>query len=185
MLFTRKHCTSSKRLWEGGIIKLRVDTLNSEGHETIREVVEHNGGVVIAGCNSEGKVLLVRQYRYSLDQDLLELPAGRIEAGEDPLPAAQRELTEETGYSAESWSELSRMFTAPGFCNEVLYLYHAQNLSFKGKNLDFDEETEVLELTLEEAWQMVQEGKIQDAKTIAGLGLLSRLATTAQAALPL
>jgi len=182
LLFTREHCTSSKRLWEGGIIKLRVDTLQSEGQETIREVVEHNGGVVIAGCTQEGKVLLVKQYRYSLDKDLLELPAGRIEAGEDPLPAAQRELTEETGYSADSWRELSRMFTAPGFCNEILYLYHAQNLTFMGKNLDFDEETEVLELSLEEAWQMVLEGKIQDAKTIAGLGLLSRLATAVQGA---
>lgn len=175
MLFTREHCVSTKRMWEGGIINLRVDTLKQEGGEAIREVVEHNGGVVIASQDSDGRVLLVKQYRYSIDKDLLELPAGRIEAGEDPFPAAQRELTEETGFVASEWKELSRMYSAPGFCNEVLYLYHARNLTFAGKNLDFDEETEVVALTLAEAWQMVGSGAIQDAKTIAGLGLLSQL----------
>jgi ADP-ribose pyrophosphatase len=173
VLFTRANTVSTQRLWEGGIIKLRVDSLKSPGgDETIREVVEHNGGVVIASQTESGKVVLVRQYRYSIDMELIELPAGRIEKGEDPFPAAQRELTEETGYEAANWRELSRMYSAPGFCNEVLYLYHATDLVFKGKKLDFDEETDVLEVSLDEAWLMITDGRIRDAKTIAGLGML-------------
>ena len=95
MLFTKDHCVSTERIWEGAIINLRVDTLNVDNTVATREVVEHNGGVVIAGLTNENKVILVKQYRYSVDRELIELPAGRIEAGEDPFPAAQRELTEE------------------------------------------------------------------------------------------
>ncbi|CAN5301019.1 NUDIX hydrolase [soil metagenome] len=174
MLFTRDHCVSTEQVWEGAIINLRVDTVTVDNTVATREVVEHNGGVVIAGLTSANKVILVKQYRYSIDHELIELPAGRIEAGEDPFPAAQRELTEETGYLAENWQELSRMYTAPGFCNEMIYIYLAENLTYQGKNLDFDEETEVIELSLDEAWAMVFNGQIQDAKTIAGLGLLSQ-----------
>lgn len=172
MLFTREHRTGTQRIFDGEIIKLRVDALNAAGQTTTREVIEHNGGVVIAGVTKEEKVILIKQYRYSLDKELIELPAGRIEAGEDPFPAAKRELTEETGYRAENWQELARMYTAPGFCNELLYVYQATNLTFVGKNLDFDEETEVIELSLAEAWKLVAKGAIEDAKTIAGLGLL-------------
>lgn len=171
-LFTRAHLKETKRLHEGDIINLRVDILDGGDRDIIREVIEHNGGVVIAGQPQPDQVILVKQYRYSIDKELLELPAGRIEKGEDPLLAAKRELTEETGYQASDWSEMSRMYTAPGFCNEMLYLYLAQNLVFKGKDLDFDEETDVEILTLTEAWTQVGAGTIQDAKTIAGLGLL-------------
>jgi len=174
VLFTRAHKVATQRVWEGGIINLRVDSLKSPaGDEAVREVVEHNGGVVIASQTASGHVLLVRQYRYSIDMEILELPAGRIEKDEDPFPAAKRELTEETGYEAQTWMELSRMYSAPGFCNEVLYLYHATDLVFKGKKLDFDEETEVVELSLHEAWLMIRDGRIRDAKTIAGLGMLA------------
>jgi ADP-ribose pyrophosphatase len=179
VLFTRADRVSTQRVWEGGIINLRVDSLKSPGgDETIREVVEHNGGVVIAGQTSSGNVLLVRQYRYSIDMELLELPAGRIEKGEDPFKAAQRELTEETGFEAQTWRELSRMYSAPGFCDEVLYMYQATELVFKGKKLDFDEETEVVELSLDEAWLMINDGRIRDAKTIAGLGMLATARTS-------
>ncbi len=173
-LFTRAHLVETRRVHEGDIISLRIDSLEAEdGLSVTREVVEHNGGVVIACEPEPGRVLLVRQYRYSIDKDLLELPAGRIEKDENPLPAAQRELTEETGFGASHWQELARLYSAPGFCNEVLYLYHATGVTFMGKNLDFDEETEVLDLSLAEAWSLVSQGKIQDAKTVAGLGLMS------------
>lgn len=178
MLFTRAHLVGSQKIWDGTIFDLRVDTLKTPaGAEATREVIEHNGGVVIAGITAESKVLLVRQYRYSIDMDLLELPAGRIEKDEDPLPAAQRELTEETGFEAANWRELSRMFSAPGFCNEILYLYHATGLTFKGKDLDYDEETEVVEVSLDEAWLMINDGRIRDAKTIAGIGILTSMAS--------
>lgn len=172
-LFTRENTVESNLVYEGGIINLRVDKLKlGDGKLAIREVVEHNGGVVIACMPREGHVVIIRQYRYSIDGDLLELPAGRIERGENPLPAAQRELTEETGYRAKHWKELSQMYTAPGFCNEILYLYLATDVEFVGKSLDEDEETEVIELSIDDAWKLVLNGAVRDAKTAAGLGML-------------
>jgi ADP-ribose pyrophosphatase len=173
VLFTQKHLLKSERLYEGGIVNFRVDTvLLPDGNSAIRELVEHNGGVVVACRPKTDQIILIRQYRYSIDDDLLELPAGRIEKGEEPFEAAKRELTEETGYQAKKWKELSRMYTAPGFCNEMLFLYEASDVTFVGTNPDADEEIEVLEMDLTQAWRLVGEGKIQDAKTIAGLGLL-------------
>lgn len=175
-LFTRAHLKDTRRIHEGSIINLRADTLTApDGQSVIREVVEHNGGVVIASQPAKDRVLLVCQYRYSIDTELIELPAGRIEKGEDPFPAAKRELIEETGFEGQNWREMARIYSAPGFCDEVLYMYHAQDLKFVGKDLDFDEETEVLHLSLKEAWGMIAQGKIRDAKTIAGLGLLLNL----------
>lgn len=173
VLFTKKHFVDSKRIYEGGIINLRVDTLNHpDGKVVEREVVEHNGGVVIACRPKPNQIILIRQYRYALDEELLELPAGRIEKNEDPLPAAQRELTEETGFFAKTWKEIARMYSAPGFCNELLYVYEASDVEFVGTKLDDDEEIDVMELELKDAWELVSTGKIRDAKTIAGLGLL-------------
>jgi len=171
-LFTVTHKIGSQRIYEGGIINLRVDILKQDGREKKREVVEHNGGVVIACQPTPDEVILIKQYRYSVDEELIELPAGRIEKGEQPLPAAQRELTEETGFLAKNWEELARMYSAPGFCNEMLYLYLATDTTEVEKNLDEDEETEVMRLPLDEAWHLVSTGRARDAKTIAGIGLL-------------
>ena len=173
-LFTLKDRVDSKRVHEGDIINLRLDTVRLDtGAQVTREVVEHNGGVVIAAQPKKNSLILIRQYRYSVDEELIELPAGRLERGELPLPAAQRELREETGFHANTWVDLAPMFTAPGFCNEILYLYGASELTFVGKDLDEDEETEVLEVSLQDAWELVRAGKIRDAKTIAGIGLCS------------
>ncbi len=171
-LFTLRNRVDTKRIHEGHIVNLRLDTLRLEsGVQVIREVVEHNGGVVIAAQPDKNSILLIKQYRYSIDDELIELPAGRLELGEEPLPAAQRELREETGFEATGWTELSSMYTAPGFCNEILYLYRASELSFVGIELDEDEEIEVFEVSLNEAWDLVRSGKIKDAKTIAGISL--------------
>lgn len=173
-LLTRQHQTGSERIYQGEVVSLRVDKVQEPGGASfLREVVEHNGGVVIACQPEPHQVVLIKQYRYSIDEDLLELPAGRLEPGEEPLPAARRELAEETGYRAVHWELLSRMVTAPGFCNEVLYLYRASGLDFVGKNLDYDEETEVQIVDIREAWQMVVKGEIRDAKTIAGIALIA------------
>ncbi len=173
-LFTRQDMVESKRVYDGHIINLRVDTVRTpDGQKALRELVEHPGGVVIAAQPHRDKVILIRQYRYSVDEELIELPAGRIEIGEEPMKTAMRELIEETGYQGQQWSELSRMYSAPGFCNEMLYFYLAADLNFVGKKLDHDEETEVMILNVQEAWQLVTSGKVRDAKTIAGLGLLA------------
>ncbi len=172
-LFTREHTTKSEMIHKGHIINLRVDYLrNHEGKEVIRELVEHNGGVTICCKPDQDSIVLIKQYRYSVDEVLYELPAGRIEIGEDKMAAAKRELTEETGYSAKNWRELARFYTAPGFCNEMLYMYEATDVSISQQYLDDDEEAEVIVMSLSDAWQLVVGGKIRDAKTVAGLGLL-------------
>jgi ADP-ribose pyrophosphatase len=171
-LYTHEHKIDSKRIYEGEIINFRVDRLKLNGKEVLREVIEHNGGVVILCQPTPQEVVLIKQYRYSVDEVLWEFPAGRIEKGEDPLPAAKRELTEETGYVATEWVELSRFYTAPGFCNEMLYMYKATNVTLDKKSLDEDEETDVIVMKLTEAWQLVTSGAARDAKTVAGLGLL-------------
>ena len=173
-LFTREHTYRSERIHEGHIINLRVDYLrNPEGKEVARELVEHNGGVTICCRPTEETIVLIKQYRYSVDELLYELPAGRIEKGEDLLAAAKRELAEETGYIAERWCEISRFYTAPGFCNEMLYMYEATDVTLTEQSLDDDEEAEVIVMPLPEAWQLVLEGKVRDSKTVAGLGLLT------------
>lgn len=171
-LFTREHFVSSERIFEGVIFSVRRDTLEREGVRITREVVEHNGGVVIACQPDPTRVLLISQYRYPIDEELIELPAGRVELGEDRFLAAKRELTEETGFFAHTWRELGHMYSAPGFCNELLSFYHATDLEFHGKKLDEDEETDVMDVTLDEAWSFVRSGKIRDAKTVAALGML-------------
>ena len=173
-LFTREHTYRSERIHEGHIINLRVDYLrNPEGKEVARELVEHNGGVTICCRPTEETIVLIKQYRYSVDELLYELPAGRIEKGEDLLAAAKRELAEETGYIAERWCEISRFYTAPGFCNEMLYMYEATDVTLTEQSLDDDEEAEVIVMPLPEAWQLVLAGKVRDSKTVAGLGLLT------------
>jgi len=169
-LFTLRDRIKTERIHDGHIINLRIDTLQVEdGTTVLREVIEHNGGVVIAAQTAEHELLFVQQYRYSLDQTIIELPAGRIEKGEDPFLAAQRELIEETGFRASQWRTLTSLYSAPGFCDEVLHLYHASDLAFEGKKLDMDEETDVVKLSVDEAWSMVESGAIRDAKTVAGI----------------
>lgn len=171
-LFTTEHKTSSKRIFDGVILNLRLDTLEDGGKTVTREIVEHNGGVVIIAQPSENEVILIKQYRYTFDRYILEFPAGRIEKGEDPLPAAQRELIEETGFNAQNWQDLGVLLSAPGFCTEKLYMYRASGLNFQGKELDDDEETEVIVLPVEEARALLMAEDIKDAKTLAGLFLL-------------
>ena len=172
-LFTKQHTALSKRIYEGNVLNLRVDELQAEdGNKTTREVVEHNGGVVILCQPQPYEIVLVKQYRYSLDCELIELPAGRVELGELPLACAQRELAEETGYLAENWKELCKMYSAPGFCNELLHMYCATDVRKVERQLDEDEEIDVLVLPMIRAWHLVLTGEIRDAKTIAGLGML-------------
>lgn len=171
-LFTRQHIVASDLVYSGEIINLRVDTVTCANKTVTREVVEHNGGVIIACQPEPNQVVLVKQYRYALDKEIIELPAGRLDKGELPLVAAKRELKEETGYEAKNWKQLAAMYSAPGFCDEVLHLFHATQVLLSEKTPDEDEEIEVMVMNVEQAWQMVINGQIADAKTIAGLGML-------------
>ncbi len=174
VLYNQDDVIGTERIFEGYIFNVRVDTLKKRDTPAIkREVVEHNGGVVICGQPEANKLILIRQYRYPVNEELIELPAGRVEKGEDRFLAAQRELTEETGYVGKTWRDLPPMYSAPGFCNELLTFYQATDLIWQGKNLDEDEETEVLIVDLNEAWSWVLQGKIRDAKTVAGIAVLA------------
>jgi ADP-ribose pyrophosphatase len=173
MRITKEDRTHSEYIYKGHIISLRLDKVMVEkGAERKKEIVEHNGGVVIACRPDPQQIILVKQYRYPIDESLYELPAGTIEVGEKPEVCAARELIEETGYKASKWAKLAEMYSAPGFCTELLYAYEASDVEFVGANPDEDEEIDIKILPLQTAWAWVVDGRIRDAKTIAVLGML-------------
>jgi len=144
------------------------------GKRSRREVVIHPGAVVILGFRDDGKVLLIRNRRYSIDQKLLELPAGTLEKGEDPMNCAGRELLEETGYLAGRLVPLGFFFTSPGILSEKMYAFAAYDLSARQTELDEGEEIELSPATLDEAIDMIRHGEICDGKTIATLLMYDR-----------
>lgn len=167
--FTEK-TLSEKKAFDGKFIKASVyDVELSDGKKAIREVMHHPGGVVVVAQKNENTILMVKQYRYPVKQVMLELPAGRLELGEDPDLAIIRELEEETGYIARTWKSLGFIYTTPGICDEKLYLYHATDLEFKKQNPDDGEIIEFFEYNLDEVFTMIKKGEINDAKTICAL----------------
>jgi len=160
---------SSEYVFRGKVIDVkRDDILVSNGHKSIREIVEHSGGVVILAIK-DGKILTVNQFRYPIKTTSIELPAGKLEVGEDPDFASKRELEEETGYIAKNWKSLGYIYTSVGFCNEKLYLYLATDLEYKQVNPDEDEIIEAKEYPIKEVFEMIDNGKINDAKTLCAL----------------
>lgn len=159
-------------IYRGKIVNLRCDdALLPDGRPCTREVVEHPGGAAVL-CVREGKVLLVRQFRYSYGEELLEIPAGKLDPGEEPIRAAARELEEETGFTA-SLEPLTVFYPTPGYTNEKIYIYLAKEIHGGTQRLDDGEFLDVLQLPLEEALRMVNGGQIKDGKTIAALLLYS------------
>ncbi len=164
---------SSRVIYEGKIVKLRVDEIAlPQGVTATREVVEHPGAVVMAAVDEAGEIYLVRQYRHAVRRDLLELPAGALEAGEEPLAAAQRELAEEVGLAAEEWTDLGCFYSSPGFANERLYAFLARDLTSVQSQPDFDEDLIVVKYALEDLLRHLAE--ITDAKTLATLLLVKQ-----------
>lgn len=159
----------SERIYEGQILNLRRDTVSVINGESMREIIEHGGGAVIVPVKDDGSVVMVRQYRKAAGRVMLELPAGKRDDGEDPETTAARELREETGYSAGKITFLSRMYTSPGYTEEVLYLYLAENLTPGDTDFDENEAIDIVEFTLDEAVDMVLSGKIEDGKTQAAI----------------
>ena len=161
---------ASELIYAGKILTLRVDTIAlSDGHKAQREVVEHNGAVAVVPVNGEGEVILVRQPRHAAGQTLLEIPAGKLEDGEEPVECARRELQEETGFVADRLEKLFSCYSSPGFTNELLHIFLAAGLTYTETNPDDDEEIEIVKMPLNEAIEMIWNGGIRDAKSIAGL----------------
>ena len=148
-----------------------------EGGGGAPDVVNHSGGACVAALDEEGRVLLVRQYRFAAGRELLELPAGKLEPGEEPGAAAARELAEETGYTAAALTKLAEILPTPAYCTERIYVYEAQGLSGAGEQrLDRGEFLDVVPVPLDQAVEMVLSGEISDAKTQVGILLLARRA---------
>ena len=131
---------SSKTIFEGKIVKVRVDTVElPNGKESTRECIEHPGAVAVIAQDNQNRICLVRQYRYPVSQQLLEIPAGKLSPGEDPLECARRELLEETGIVAKSWEKLYCYYSTPGFTDEIMHLYLATDLTRGASQPDEDE----------------------------------------------
>lgn len=161
---------SQRAVYKGKHIQVREDrVIEPAGHECSREIVVHPGAVCIVARPVPDRVILIRQYRHATGKELLEIPAGTLHHGEDPVECAVRELEEETGYRASSMTERARFWTTPGFTTEYMYLYEATNLVQTQINPDEDEVIEVDIVSRSEALQMVDDGRIQDAKSILGL----------------
>lgn len=165
---------TSKIVYEGKIFDITYDDIVlSDGLKRHREIIRHPGGVVIFAQKENGNVLLVKQYRYAVKSVQTELPAGRLEKGEDPLVAAQRELREETGYIAKKWTSLGFIFTTFGICDEKLYLFKATDLAYDKPDPDEGEILTYFELPLKQVQNLIKNGTINDAKTICALARAS------------
>lgn len=161
---------NEKLIFRGRVIEVREDrVIEPGGHEVSRELVIHPGAVCIVARPSPEEVILIRQYRHAAGHELIELPAGTLHSGEVPLECAKRELEEETGYRAGRMIERARFWTTPGFTTEFMYLYEASELVKTQVSPDEDEVIEVDIVNRLVALQMIDDGRIQDAKSILGL----------------
>ena len=169
----KEETISSKKIYEGKILTLFSDNVKlPNGRESTRELVLHRGGVTIIAQPDHQNVVLIKQYRYSVKKVLWELPAGTLHKDEEPLSSAKRELKEETGYLGNKWESLGVVYPLPGYSSEVLYFFRATELIDDEPEPDPDENIEVKVMDLKQAWAMVKDGEIRDAKTIAGISLV-------------
>lgn len=161
---------SSEQIFGGKIIRVELDKiLLPNGKPGSREVVRHNGGVAILAIDDADRVLFVRQYRYPYGEVLLELPAGKLEPGEDPAACGRRELEEETGYTCTEYIPLGKVYPSPGYVDEVLSLYLARGLVPTAQHLDEDEFLSVEKIPLKKAVELCLDGSITDAKTLVSI----------------
>ena len=160
--------THTTPIFDGKIVKLQVDdVILPNGKAAKREIIKHPGAVAVIAITNEGKLVLVEQYRKALERSIIEIPAGKLEPGEEPIVTARRELEEETGYGAHELTFLQAFATSPGFADEIIHIYVAKNLYQIEEKADLDEDefVELLEVSLEEAQEMVADQRIYDAKT--------------------
>ena len=161
---------SSEKIFDGRILHIRRDTVElPDGARAAREVVDHPGGVCVLALDDENRALLVRQFRYPYEKVLTEIPAGKLEIGEDPEKAALRELKEETGAVPGTFRSLGELYPSPGYCGEIIRMYLARELTFGEAELDEDEFLNVERMDFGTLVDLVLSGEIRDAKTIAAV----------------
>ncbi|MCI5534604.1 MAG: NUDIX hydrolase [Firmicutes bacterium] len=165
----------SERIYEGAIINLRRDEVTVQNGTSMREIIEHNGGAVLAAVTGEGKLVMVRQYRKPAGRVMLEVPAGKIDPGESAEAAAKRELKEETGYTAGKIKFLMQFYPSVGYSEEILYLYLCTDLTPGETNFDENEAIDIEEYEISRLHRMVMDGDIQDAKTIIAIMAVKNL----------
>lgn len=171
MTLKKEKMLHRKTVYEGKMLHVYYDDVEIGGRRAWREIVLHPGAAAVIPITEDGQILFVRQYRYAVEKSLLEIPAGKMDAGETAEECASRELTEETGYRAGRLVHLGDTLTSPGFCNEVIHLYLADHLIPAHQHLDPDEYLDVVAVPLDTAWQHIRQGMIQDAKTLAAFAI--------------
>jgi ADP-ribose pyrophosphatase len=160
----------SRRIYKGRVVTLDVDTVTLPNGATIElEMIHHPGAAAVVPMKNDDTVILIKQFRYAAGGYIYEVPAGKLNPGEDPKVCAARELEEEIGYQAASLELLASVLTTPGFTDEIIHIYFGTGLRPATQNLDHDEVIEIVELPLEKAIAYIQDGTIRDAKTIIGL----------------
>ena len=166
-------CVSERRIFDGRILSVRCDDVRTpSGHIAMREVVEHKAAVGMIAVTSRRTVLLVRQYRYAVHEETLEVCAGLIEPGEDPAQAAEREMQEELNVKAGRLYAIGDFYASPGFCTEMFTLFLAEDITESSLPQDDDENVSVVEVPFSDIPKMIREGKIRDSKTFAALSWL-------------
>ena len=164
------------KIYQGKVIDLAVDTVLFPEQSVEMECIKHPGGAAVVPFLPDGSVVLIKQYRYVINDTIWEIPAGRLEKGENPPDCAFRELEEEVGYKATEVVQLAQIYSAPAYCTEIIYIYLATGLIPGQQRLDDDEYIEIVTLPLDEAVAMVTKGEITDAKTVVGLLLAKQKA---------
>ena len=160
---------NSKLIYNGKIIKVHKDEVlveKGEGIKSMREVVEHHGGAVGLVLTKDKKIKFVKQYRYAIKDYLLELPAGKLEIGEDPKDAIYRELQEEVGVKANKIDFIGSCYVSPGYCTEMIYMYYVDDYEETNTNFDECEDLDLIELDIDEAYKLAESGNIIDGKTL-------------------
>ena len=167
---------AGETVYSGKILRLERDqVLLENGHQTVREVVRHNGAVCIVAVDEKDNLLLVRQYRYPYAQEILELPAGKRDGDETPETCGRRELEEETACTAAHFEKIGALYTTPAFCDETIHIFYAWGLGPSSQHLDDDEFLTVEKVPFAQAVKMVLAGEIPDAKTQTGILLSHQL----------